>query len=41
MGRVEEVEGMIKTAAERGWEGLVLRADKPYKGSRRYVFHSA
>ncbi|KAI9631724.1 uncharacterized protein MKK02DRAFT_21481 [Dioszegia hungarica] len=34
VGGVEEVEGMVQTAAERGWEGLVLRADRPYKGSR-------
>lgn len=35
VGGVKEVEGMVETAADRGWEGLVLRAEKPYKGSRR------
>jgi DNA ligase-1 len=29
-----EIDGMVARAAEEGWEGLVLRADKPYKGSR-------
>lgn len=29
-----EIDAMVKRAAEEGWEGLVLRADKPYKGSR-------
>jgi DNA ligase-1 len=32
-----EIDGMVARAAEEGWEGLVLRADKPYKGSRSYV----
>jgi DNA ligase-1 len=34
VGGVEEVEGMVQRAADEGWEGLILRADKPYKGSR-------
>lgn len=29
-----EIDEMVARAAEEGWEGLVLRADKPYKGSR-------
>ena len=29
-----EIDGMVARAADEGWEGLVLRADKPYKGSR-------
>ena len=29
-----EIDGMVARAAEEGWEGLVFRADKPYKGSR-------
>jgi DNA ligase-1 len=29
-----EIDGMVARAAEEGWEGLVMRADKPYKGSR-------
>ena len=29
-----EIDGMVARAAEEGWEGLVLRADKPYRGSR-------
>jgi DNA ligase-1 len=32
-----EIDGMVARAADEGWEGLVLRADKPYKGSRSYV----
>ena len=32
-----ELDGMVARAADEGWEGLVLRADKPYKGSRSYV----
>jgi DNA ligase-1 len=31
------VEKMVGQAAEQGWEGLVFRADAPYKGNRRYV----
>lgn len=31
---VSQVEGMVARAAEEGWEGLILRADKPYKGTR-------
>jgi len=31
---VEDLEGMVERAAAEGWEGLILRADKPYKGSR-------
>jgi DNA ligase-1 len=34
-----EIDGMVARAADEGWEGLVLRADKPYKGSRSYVQH--
>ncbi|KAK4683663.1 hypothetical protein P7C73_g6571, partial [Tremellales sp. Uapishka_1] len=30
----EEVESMVGRAAAEGWEGLVLRADKPYEGKR-------
>jgi len=29
-----EIDGMVARAAEEGWEGLVLRADKAYKGAR-------
>lgn len=32
-----EIDGMVARAADEGWEGLVLRADKPYKGSRSHV----
>jgi DNA ligase-1 len=32
-----EIDSMVARAAEEGWEGLVLRADKPYKGSRSSV----
>lgn len=36
VGNIEEVEGMIGVAAERGWEGLVIRrGDLPYEGKRR------
>ena len=34
VGEVAEVEKMVERAAKEGWEGLILRADKPYKGSR-------
>lgn len=38
VGTLEEVEEMIGVAAERGWEGLVIRrADVSYEGKRRYV----
>lgn len=30
----EDVEEMVKRAANEGWEGLILRADQPYKGNR-------
>lgn len=33
--KAEEVEGMVEVAAREGWEGLVLRVDKGYKGKRR------
>jgi DNA ligase-1 len=32
-----EIDSMVARAAEEGWEGLVLRADKPYRGSRSSV----
>jgi DNA ligase-1 len=32
-----DIDSMVARAAEEGWEGLVLRADKPYKGSRSSV----
>lgn len=31
---IAEIDEMVSRAAEEGWEGLVLRADRPYKGSR-------
>lgn len=31
---LKDIEGMVQRAAEEGWEGLVFRADKPYKGKR-------
>jgi len=34
-----EIDGMVARAAEEGWEGLVFRADKPYKGSRSCVHY--
>ncbi|KAK8849396.1 hypothetical protein IAR55_004728 [Kwoniella newhampshirensis] len=34
VGSVEELEGMVKRAADEGWEGLILRADGIYKGKR-------
>lgn len=35
---IKEVEDMIGVAAERGWEGIVLRrGDLPYTGKRRYA----
>ncbi|RXK38888.1 hypothetical protein M231_03837 [Tremella mesenterica] len=30
----EDVEDKVGRAAERGWEGLIIRADKPYNGKR-------
>ena len=33
----DQVEEMVQRAAEEGWEGLIFRASKPYKGSRTYV----
>lgn len=30
----EQVENMLATASQRGWEGLVLRQDTPYEGKR-------
>ncbi|TKY84932.1 hypothetical protein EX895_006012 [Sporisorium graminicola] len=30
----EQVEQMLATASQRGWEGLVLRQDTPYEGKR-------
>ncbi|KAL1409454.1 hypothetical protein Q8F55_003437 [Vanrija albida] len=30
----DEVSGMVERAAREGWEGLMFRADKPYKGKR-------
>jgi DNA ligase-1 len=30
----EGVQGMVHRAADEGWEGLIFRADKPYKGTR-------
>jgi DNA ligase-1 len=33
---IEQVEKMIEEAAEKGWEGLILRrGDQPYEGRRR------
>lgn len=33
---IEQVENMIEEAAEKGWEGLILRrGDQPYEGRRR------
>lgn len=29
-----EIDSLVARAADEGWEGLVLRADKPYKGTR-------
>lgn len=38
---IKEVEDMIGVAAERGWEGIVLRrSDVPYVGKRKYVVAS-
>ncbi|WWD20017.1 hypothetical protein CI109_104490 [Kwoniella shandongensis] len=31
---VDEMEEMVKRAADEGWEGLILRADEGYKGKR-------
>lgn len=31
---IAEVEEMLATASQRGWEGLVLRQDTPYEGKR-------
>ena len=36
----EDVDEMAKRAAEEGWEGLIFRADKPYKGKRSWVLLS-
>ncbi|SPO21687.1 uncharacterized protein UTRI_01170_B [Ustilago trichophora] len=30
----DEVESLLATASQRGWEGLVLRQDTPYEGKR-------
>lgn len=30
----EDLDGMIQRAADEGWEGLIFRADLPYKGKR-------
>lgn len=36
VGSIQEVEEMIGVAADRGWEGLVIRrGDMPYEGKRR------
>ncbi|KAJ9108586.1 hypothetical protein QFC19_002302 [Naganishia cerealis] len=36
---IEQVEEMIEEAAEKAWEGLILRrGDQPYEGRRRQVF---
>jgi DNA ligase-1 len=38
VGSIQEVEEMIGIAAERGWEGLVIRrGDMPYEGKRRWA----
>lgn len=29
-----EIDQMVSRAADEGWEGVILRADRPYKGSR-------
>lgn len=29
-----QLDGMVERAANEGWEGLVIRADKPYNGKR-------
>ncbi|KAH8090608.1 hypothetical protein HD553DRAFT_302847 [Filobasidium floriforme] len=34
MNSPEEVEGLIATASEEGWEGIVLRRDVRYEGKR-------
>ncbi|ORY35045.1 hypothetical protein BCR39DRAFT_490756 [Naematelia encephala] len=31
---IQEVEGMVERAAQEQWEGLIIRANKPYKGTR-------
>jgi DNA ligase-1 len=38
MNSPEEVEGLIATASEEGWEGIVLRRDVRYEGKRTYVY---
>lgn len=34
---VGDVDAMVERAAAEGWEGLIFRADTPYKGKRSYV----
>ncbi|WVF68830.1 hypothetical protein IAT40_003603 [Kwoniella sp. CBS 6097] len=34
IGSADEVEGMVRRAAQEGWEGLVFRKDEVYKGKR-------
>jgi DNA ligase-1 len=34
---MDDMEGMVGRAAEEGWEGLIFRADRPYKGRRSSV----
>ena len=31
---LRDLDGMYARSAEEGWEGLIFRADRPYKGSR-------
>ncbi|RSH93601.1 hypothetical protein EHS25_006246 [Saitozyma podzolica] len=38
MGEQQDgVQGMVHRAADKGWEGLIFRADRPYKGTRSFV----
>lgn len=30
----EDLDGMVQRASDEGWEGIMLRADTPYKGKR-------
>lgn len=34
VNRTDEVEKMLETASQRGWEGIVLRQDTSYEGKR-------
>lgn len=34
ISRVSDVEQMMATASQRGWEGIMLRLDVPYEGKR-------